>query len=368
MTPKTTTVANFTIRYLQFLDANSNPTQPFPDFADPDTLLYLYRRMALIRQLDNKAINLQRTGKMGTYPSSRGQEAVGIGMGSAMQKEDIFCPYYRDQGALFEHGIKLSEILAYWGGDERGSRYANPDVKDDFPNCVPIAGQLLHAAGVAYAVKYRKQARAVLTICGDGGTSKGDFYEAINLAGCWQLPLVFIINNNQWAISVARGGQTHCQTLAQKAIAGGFEGWQVDGNDVIAVRYAVSKALEKARDGGGPTLIEALSYRLCDHTTADDATRYIPQEEWKVAWQKEPIARLGYYLESQGLWSREKEAVLQKELAQEVDQVVEEFLTMPPPKATDMFDYLYAELPVSLEKQREELADNKPSHPSGREG
>ena len=356
MTTKQTIVANFTIRYLQFLDSNSKPTQPFPKFADLNTLLYLYRQMALIRQLDNKAINLQRTGKIGTYPSSRGQEAVGIGMGNALQKEDIFCPYYRDQGTLFERGVKLSEILTYWGGDERGSQYSNNDIKDDFPNCIPIAGQLLHATGLAYALKYRRQKRAVLTICGDGATSKGDFYEAINLAGCWHLPLVFVINNNQWAISVARGRQTCCQTLAQKAIAGGFEGYQVDGNDVIAIRYAVSKALETARNGGGPTLIEALSYRLCDHTTADDATRYISQKEWKAAWHKEPIARLGYYLESQGIWSREKEAILQKELAKNIDKVVEEFLNMPPPRATDMFDYLYEELPKSLGKQRQEVS------------
>ncbi|WP_304985751.1 pyruvate dehydrogenase (acetyl-transferring) E1 component subunit alpha [Coxiella-like endosymbiont] len=355
MTPKMTTVANFAVRYLQFLDANSHPTQPFPEFVNPDALLHLYRQMALIRHFDNKAVNLQRTGKMGTYPSSRGQEAVGVGMGNAMQAEDIFCPYYRDQGTCLERGIKLSEFLTYWGGDERGSNYSNPNVKDDFPNCVPIAGQLLHAAGVAYAIKYRKQRRAVVTICGDGGTSKGDFYEAINLAGCWQLPVVFVVNNNQWAISVGRNQQTSCQTLAQKAIAGGFNGWQVDGNDVIAVRYSVSKALEKARVGGGPALIEAITYRLCDHTTADDKSRYTPSEELKIAWKREPIARLGYYLESQGLWSRNQETELQMELANEVDQIVKEFLNKPLPKPTDMFDYLYAELPKSLKKQRNEL-------------
>lgn len=355
MTPKTTTVANFTVRYLQFLDANSHPTQPFPKFANPDTLLHLYRQMVLIRHFDHKAVNLQRTGKIGTHPSSRGQEAVGVGMGNAMQAEDVFCPYYRDQGTYLERGIKLSEFLTYWGGDERGSDYSNPNVKDDFPNCIPIAGQLLHAAGIAYAIKYRKQPRAVLTICGDGGTSKGDFYEAINLAGCWQLPVVFVVNNNQWAISISRNQQTKCQTLAQKAISGGFDGWQVDGNDVIAVRYAVSKALKKARVGGGPTLIEAITYRLCDHTTADDASRYTPSEELKIAWKNEPIARLGSYLESQGLWSREQEIELQQELANEIDQIVKEFLNKPPPKATDMFDYLYEKLPKSLNKQRLEL-------------
>ncbi len=352
---KTTTVAHFDIHYLQYLDENSHPTQPFPAFADPKTLLFLYRQMSLIRHFDNKAVNLQRTGKMGTFPSSRGQEAVGIGLGHAMQKEDVFCPYYRDQGTLLMKGIKLSEVLAYWGGDERGSDYQNPAAKDDFPNCVPIAGQLLHAAGVAYAIKYRKQKRAVLTICGDGGTSKGDFYEAINLAGSWRLPVVFVVNNNQWAISVPRSQQSGCQTLAQKAIAGGFEGIQVDGKDVIAVRQAVDEALKKAREGGGPTLIEAVTYRLCDHTTADDAKRYTPPEEIKAAWNVEPIARLGYYLESQKLWSREKEAELQKELAVEVDNIVNEFLNRPKAPLTDMFDYLYAELPKALQPQRDEV-------------
>ncbi|MFW0081400.1 MAG: pyruvate dehydrogenase (acetyl-transferring) E1 component subunit alpha [Coxiella endosymbiont of Haemaphysalis qinghaiensis] len=355
MTPKTTTVANFAVRYLQFLDVNSQPTQPFPEFANPDNLLHLYRQMSLTRHFDNKAVNLQRTGKIGTYPSSLGQEAVGVGMGNAMQAEDIFCPYYRDQGAYLERGIKLSEFLAYLGGDEGGNNYSNPKVKNDFPNCVPIAGQLLHAAGVAYAIKYRKQHRAVVTICGDGGTSKGDFYEAINLAGCWQLPVVFVINNNQWAISVGRDQQTSCKTLAQKSVAGGFDGWQVDGNDVIAVHYSVSKALEKARTGGGPSLIEAITYRLCDHTTADDSSRYIPSEELKMAWKHEPIARLGHYLKSQGLWSRDKEEKLQSELANEVYQIVKEFLNRSPPKPTDMFDYMYEKLPKLLKKQRDEF-------------
>lgn len=177
---KTTEVAHFTVSFLQLLDENSHPTQPFPDFATPETLLFLYKNMSLVRQFDNKAINLQRTGKLGTYPSSRGQEAVGVGIGHALEQHDVFCPYYRDQGTLLLRGIKLSEFLTYWGGDERGSDYSNPDVKEDFPNCVPIAGQMLHAAGVAYAIKYRKQNRAVLTTCGDGATSKGDFYEAIN--------------------------------------------------------------------------------------------------------------------------------------------------------------------------------------------
>ncbi|OGO93453.1 MAG: pyruvate dehydrogenase (acetyl-transferring) E1 component subunit alpha [Coxiella sp. RIFCSPHIGHO2_12_FULL_44_14] len=355
MTVKTKKILHFEVEFLQFLNENHEATQAFPEFATPDNLIYLYQQMALVRHFDNKAINLQRTGKLGTYPAARGQEAVGVGMGHALQPEDVFCPYYRDQAALLLRGIKLSEFLAYWGGDERGSYYTNPVAANDFPNCVPIAGQLLHAAGVAYAIQYRQQKRAVLTICGDGGTSKGDFYEAINLAGEWKLPVVFVINNNQWAISVSCQQQTCCQTLAQKAIAGGFQGMQVDGNDVIAVRFAVAAALEKARTGGGPTLIEAITYRLCDHTTADDAKRYVPPEELKAAWDREPIARLGFYLESQGLWSREKEALLQQELSKKVDHIVQEFLSASPPQPTDMFDYMYASWPSSLQYQRDEV-------------
>ncbi len=359
MTDVTTkSVADFHIKYLQLINEDNEATQTLPDGFDEKTLKELYRLMALTRALDLKAINLQRTGKLGTYPSSRGQEAIGVGMGNALQEGDVFCPYYRDQGAFIARGNKLSKILGVWGGDEFGNDFHNPVSKKDFPICVPIGTQLLHATGVAFAMKYRKEQKAVLTICGDGGTSQGDFYEALNVAGEWQLPVVFVINNNQWAISVPRDAQSHCKTLAQKAIAGGFEGLQVDGNDVVAVRYAVDQALQKARNGGGPTLIEAVTYRLCNHTTADDATRYQSEEDVKAAWKKEPIARLGHYMEAQGWWSREKEAELQKEVTDELNQAVEEYLNAPEPTATDMFDYLYAELPAALKPQRDSLGED----------
>lgn len=350
----TSTAALFDIPHLQFLDENSQLTQPLPEFATPQTLVSLYRSLSLLRVLDNKAINLQRTGQMSTYPPARGQEAVSIGMGHALQKEDVFCPYYRDQGVFLMRGLKISEILLPWGGCESGHAFSNPDLARDFPICVPIATQLLHAAGIAFALQYQKKPGAVLTICGDGGTSKGDFYEALNLAAAENLPIVFIINNNQWAISISRSTQTHAKTLAQKAIAAGMPGIQVDGNDVIAVRHATSEALKKARSGGGPTLIEAVTYRLCDHTTADDAKRYQPAEEVKAAWKAEPISRLGYYLEAQGLWSREKETALAEILAYEVDQGIQEYLQHPDPAPTDMFDYMYATLPTGLEAQRQQ--------------
>lgn len=355
--PKTKTIATFEIKYLQYLDEHFKPTQPFPEFATPETLLHLYRFMTLIRFLDTKAVNLQRQGKMGTYPSSRGQEAVSIGIGSALNKDDIFCTYYRDQGTMIYRGVKIAEILTYWGGDERGSFFANANVKDDFPICVPISGQCLHAAGVAYAVKFRKQKRAVLTTLGDGGTSKGDFYEAMNFAGVQNLPLVFVVNNNQWAISVPLSKQTATKTIAQKAIAAGIEGLQVDGNDVIAVRKGVHDAVEKARKGGGATLIEALNFRLCDHTTADDATRYMSREDFKNAWKLEPISRLGHYLESQGLWSKEKDESLHKECIAEVEKAVEEYLNVTPQSPYDLIDYLYEKVPDALLDQRDALGE-----------
>jgi 2-oxoisovalerate dehydrogenase E1 component alpha subunit len=356
-------VAKFEIEFFQYLNENGELTQPLPEFAkDPKTLLDLYRKMLLIRTFDAKAIALQRTGKMGTFPSSLGQEAVAVGIGSAMRKDDVFVPYYRDQGTLIMRGVKPSLIYAYWGGDERGSVFSeNPE---DFPICVPIATQLLHADGIAYAIKYRKQARAVVTICGDGGTSEGDFYEAINFAGAQKLPVVFVVNNNKWAISVPLSKQTACKTLAQKAIAGGFDGFQVDGNDLIAMREKVSEALDKARNGGGPTLIEALTYRLADHTTADDAKRYVDKSEIEAAWKNEPFLRLQLYLQKQGLWSEQEQEKLQKECTEAVAKATEEYLNMPTQPKTAILDYLYETLPTAYASQRQEI-ENLPDPGEG---
>lgn len=346
-----TVVANFTIEYNRFLDPQGNPTQTLPAFAqDPKVLISLYQKMVLLRTFDTKAIALQRTGKMGTYASTLGQEAVSVGLGIAMRKEDVLCPFYREYGAQFARGVKMSEILTYWGGDERGSNFAH--CPEDFPICVPIGTQLLHAAGVATAFKIRKQPRVAVTSCGDGGTSEGDFYEAINLAGAWKLPVIFVVNNNQWAISVPRKVQTGSQTIAQKAIAGGFEGIQVDGNDIIAMQHEMQKALDKARNGGGPTLIEAITYRLCDHTTADDASRYRSKEELDEAWQEEPILRLRNYLTKQKLWTQQDEEKLLAECSQQVEAAVQEYLSISREPPEVMFDYHYAKLPHDLIEQR----------------
>ena len=311
--------------------------------------------MHLLRSFDAKAVALHRTGKLGTFPSSLGQEAVFVGLGAAMRPEDVLCPYYRDHGALFQRGVSMTEIFTYWGGDERGNCFTN--AKEDFPICVPIASQCLHAAGVAYAFKHRKEPRVAVASCGDGATSKGDFYEALNLAGVWHLPLVFIVNNNQWAISVPRSAQTGAPTLAEKASSAGFKGIQVDGNDVLAVRQVISEAIEKARQGLGPCLIEALTYRLCDHTTADDARRYVNEEEQAVAWKNEPIARLRAHLISEYGWSDEQEEALKQECQNLVVQAAEEYLKMPNQAPESMVDYLYETLPKAMQMQRQELEE-----------
>jgi len=349
------TVANFEVKYLQYLNHEGEiVADTIPEFAkDPSILRRLYQDMNLLRLFDAKAYAMQRTGKMGTYPASLGQEAIGVGYGSAMIKEDVLVPYYRSTGGLLQHGVTMAEILTYWGGDERGSDFSV--AKQDLPIAVPIATQYLNASGVATAMKIRKQARAAVTEIGEGGTSKGDFYEAINVAGVWKLPVLFIVNNNQWAISVPSKLQSNTQTYAQKAIAAGINFLQVDGNDIIAVRDAADKALKNAREGNGATLLECISYRLCDHTTADDARRYRDAEEVDDAWTKEPIIRLKKYLQANALWSDEDEQNMNAELSQRVEAAVKEFQDMPPPAPESMIDYLFQELPESYQQQRQQI-------------
>jgi len=306
--------------------------------------------MVLTRAFDTKAVALQRTGRLGTYPSSLGQEAVGVGIGSAMRRDDVFVPSFREYGAQFLRGVTLTELLLYWGGDERGSDFAGP--REDFPICVPVATHVPHAVGVALAIKLRGEHRAVVCGMGDGATSKGDSYEAMNMAGVWHLPIVFVVSNNQWAISVPRAAQTAAETLAQKAIAAGFSGEQVDGNDVIAVRYAVDRALDRARDGGGPHLIEAITYRLSDHTTADNASRYRDDEAVGRRWQEEPLGRVRRYLTDAMEWTKEEEEALIARCTTEVERAVAEYLATPPQPVESLFDYLYAELPADLAEQR----------------
>jgi 2-oxoisovalerate dehydrogenase E1 component alpha subunit len=355
-----TTVAQFEISYTQLLDEHGQLIGELPEFAkDASALKELYKFMVLTRTFDKKAIALQRTGKMGTYAPINGQEAISTAIGHAMKPEDVFVPYYRDYGAQIQRGVKMSEILSYWGGDERGSEFACES--EDLPICVPIASQCLHAAGVAFAFQYRNQPRVAVVCIGEGGTSEGDFYEGINVAGTWNLPVVFVVNNNQWAISVPRDKQTGTPTIAQKAIAAGFDGIQVDGNDILATRQVIGDAIEKARRGEGPTLIEAITYRLCDHTTADDASRYQPQQEVELARPKEPISRFKSFLMNNQWWSAQEEEDLVMYCSSEVEKAVDEYLNKPTQPITSIFDYHYAELPEYLVEQRA-IAMEEASH------
>jgi pyruvate dehydrogenase E1 component alpha subunit len=344
-------VAQFDIHYSRFLDEHGNAVAALPPFArDTATLLALYRWMTLIRAFDARAIALQRTGQLGTFASMLGQEAIQAGVASAMTADDVLLATYREQGTLMMRGVTMKELFLYWSGDERGSDFSA--ALGDFPICVTIAAHATHAVGVAYAFKLRREPRVAVCTLGDGATSKGDFYEGLNAAGAWKLPLVFLVSNNQWAISTPRATQTAAQTFAQKAIAGGIEGLQVDGNDLIAVRQAMDTALAKARSGGGPTLIEALTYRLSDHTTADDASRYRSADEVASAWKQDPIARLRAYLLNCGAWDKAREEALLRDCNEQVQAAVQAYQDTPPPALSQMFDHLYASLPAALEKQR----------------
>jgi 2-oxoisovalerate dehydrogenase E1 component alpha subunit len=353
-------VARFEIPFAQVLNEKGEICDALPDFTNNgDMLKDLYRVMVRTRVFDKKAIALQRTGKMGTYAPINGQEAISTAIGHAMRPEDVLVPYYRDYAAQFQRGVKMSEILSYWGGDERGSRFEHN--AEDLPISVPIASQCLHAAGVAFAFKYRNEPRVSVVCLGEGGTSEGDFYEAMNVAGIWNLPVVFVVNNNKWAISVPLSKQTATQTVAQKAIAAGFSGIQIDGNDVLVCRQVIGEAIEKARRGEGPTLVEALTYRLCDHTTADDATRYQPASEVEEAKLKEPISRFKHFLEQQKIWDKAQEDQLMKDSNEAVQQAVDDYMSQEKQPISSIFDYHYAELPSYLIEQRA-IAMEEASH------
>ena len=335
----------------QILDPAGTPVGELPEFArQPSELSSLYRAMVLTRAFDTKAIALQRTGRLGTYASSLGQEAVGVGVAAAMRPTDVLLPSFREHGAQIWRGVTLEELFLYWGGDERGNDFAGP--RQDFPNCVPVGSHAPHAVGVALAFRLRSEARAAVCVFGDGATSKGDVAEALNIAGVWRVPAVFVINNNQWAISVPVRRQTAAKSLTQKAVAAGLPGEQVDGNDVIAVRAAVERALARARNGEGASVIEAVTYRLSDHTTADDASRYRDDAEVSPHWAHEPIARLRHYLKATWHWSKNSEDALLQECAHAVEQAAELYLATPPMPAGAIFDHVYARIPADLAAQR----------------
>lgn len=345
------TAARFEIGHTQFLDSAGRAVQQMPEFArDPQALVPLYCAMVRTRSFDAKAVSLQRTGRLGTYASSLGQEAVAVGVAAAMRAEDVLLPSFREHGAQLWRGVRPVELLLFWGGDERGSDFTGP--RQDFPVSIPVASHAPHATGVALAFRLRREPRAAVCVLGDGATSKGDFYEALNAAGAMNLPAVFVINNNGWAISVPLEVQTRAQTLAQKAIAAGIPGEQVDGNDVIAVMDATFRALARARAGDGPTLVEAVTYRLADHTTVDDASRYREDAEVSHHWEAEPLARLRNYLVAARAWTKGDEEKLLADCTTEIEEATGAYLSATVAGPECMFDRCYAAAPDDLAAQR----------------
>ena len=302
---------------LELLDTEGAVDDALRPEIDPERIQGLYRDMVRMRTFDDKALKLQRQGRMGTWPPIKGQEAIQAGVALAMTEKDWLIPSFRDHGSMVLHGVPLHQVYAYWVGDERGSCF--PEGVRCFPVAVPVGSQWQHGAGVGLSLKLRGEDAVAVTFGGDGSTSEGDFHEGLNCAAVLGAKAVFVIQNNQWAISVPLHQQTAAETLAQKAHGYGLPGIQVDGNDVFAVYVAAEEAIERARSGGGPTLIEAVTYRLGDHTTADDASRYRTDEELEKWEGRDPILRLRRYLVANGLWDDEREAALVEEARTWID-------------------------------------------------
>lgn len=323
-----------------------------PDLID-DTVRELYRKMVFIRQADQRALSLQRQGRMGTYAPVQGQEAAQVGSAHALGQDDWVFPSFREMGVCYMRGVPLRDIYLYWMGDERGQRV--PEDVHVFPVSVPVGSHPLHAVGAGWAAKLRGESICTIAYFGDGATSEGDFHEAMNFAGVFQIPTIFFCQNNQYAISVPRKIQTAAKTLAQKAIAYGFGGIQVDGNDLFAVYAAAAEARERAISGVGPTLIEAVTYRFGPHTTADDPTKYRGDEEVEQWRPLDPLLRLQKYLGGKKLWSEDWEAQITGEAEKSIDEAVKEAEGFPAPKPEEFFQYAFAEMTPNLREQMDEF-------------
>jgi pyruvate dehydrogenase E1 component alpha subunit len=323
-----------------------------PDLSPAD-LLGIYRTMLLVRRFDERMLNLQRQGRIGTFPPVTGQEAAHLGAVIPLRERDWMVPAFRELAAVVWRGGSLENFIIYNNGFNEGAAVAAGS--RNLPICVPVASQIPHAVGLAWAAQYRRTDEVVLTFFGDGATSEGDFHEGMNFASVYQVPVVFLCQNNHWAISVPVAKQTRSQTIAQKALAYGMPGIQVDGNDILAVYVAAREAVERARSGGGPTLIESVTYRMAVHTTADDPKRYRSEEEvarWK---RKDPIARLKTYLTRKGVLTDEAAVRLEEEVKGDIQSAVEraEKKMASLGDALKMFEHVYAEMPPYLRSQRD---------------
>ena len=348
--PRTILEPRSHVEYLSILDSDGNLDAALEPRLSPAELKSLYRAMLLGRRFDERMVRLQRQGRIGTFAPIKGQEASQLGSVFTLRATDWMVPSFRETAAMIWRGWPLEKILLFFAGYVEGGQPA-PD-QHDLPITIPVGTQLPHAVGLAYAAQYKGDDAVVMVYFGDGATSEGDFHEALNFAGVWHVPVVFVCQNNQWAISVPLKKQTHSKTIAQKALAYGLPGIQVDGNDVLAVYATAREAVERARAGEGPTLIESVTYRLGVHTTADDPTKYRTQEEVTAWEQKDPLTRFRAYLEKKDLL----EDGLERRVDDEIAEAVRRFEATAPPDPLTVFDHVYAEMPPHLRAQRDELA------------
>ncbi|MEW5745154.1 MAG: pyruvate dehydrogenase (acetyl-transferring) E1 component subunit alpha [Nitrospirota bacterium] len=344
------TIESINIKRIEILDqAGETDEALMPSLAEAD-IRCLYELLVLSRAFDQRALSLQREGRLGTYASILGQEASQVGSAYALEQQDWVFPSFRETGVHIARGYPAELLFAYWAGDERGMQA--PEGLNIFPISIAVGTHIPHAVGAAMAIKYRGEKTAVAAYFGDGATSKGDFHEGFNMAGVYRLPVVFICQNNQWAISIPRERQSAARTLAQKAFAYGFEGIQVDGNDIFAVYKVTRDALRKARDGGGPTFIECHTYRMAHHTTADDSTRYRHDREVELWKPRDPLARLQSFMEKKGLWTEQYRAEAEARARTIIDDAVKKAEAMPRPDPGDMFTYTYA-APSSRQRRQQ---------------
>ncbi|MBW1698539.1 MAG: pyruvate dehydrogenase (acetyl-transferring) E1 component subunit alpha [Deltaproteobacteria bacterium] len=344
------------IDYLSVLDENGKIDTAVEPKIEDSFLLKLYRFMLLARRFDERQLSLQRQGRIGTFAPIKGQEAAQLGAVAVLRPSDWMVPSFRETAAELWLGRTMESVIIYNAGFNEGARIEED--RNDLPISIPVGTQVLHAAGLGWAIKYRKKDDVVMTFFGDGATSEGDFHEGLNMAAVFGVPVIFVCQNNQWAISVPRSKQTRSETIAQKAAAYGMPGLQVDGNDILAVYTAAQEAVNRARAGKGPTLIECVTYRVTMHTTADDPKKYRPEEEVEIWKKRDPILRFQKYLTNKNLLSErnleEFETEIEAEVQAALDRAEEQMKSMGDP--LDMFEHLYAELPAHLKKQREILA------------
>ncbi len=347
-----TTAAKFEIKYLQILDETGKCDEKLMPKLSKEQILRMYELMVEGRIFDDILFKLQREGRVLTFAPGKGQEAAQVGAVLAMEKDDWMIPCFRENTAFIALDFPMEKIIQYWSGDERGN---NTTGYNAFPVAVPVGTHIPYSVGFAWSAKMQKKKFATLVFFGDGASSKGDFYEGLNFAGVFQAPIVAICQNNQWAISVPTSRQTHAETFAQKAIACGFEGIKVDGNDVFAMYKATKDALEKAKKGEGPTLIEAYTYRLSDHTTADDAKKYRDQKEVEVWMKKDPIGRLKKYVLSKKIANENDLKNIEDSARKKVDEAVKKAEAIQPPNPEDMFNYTFDKKTWDIEEELEDF-------------